>query len=99
MSKLNPNVETPAKASNNYNEQNGFKMAETGNIETLAKMVSRDIFQWFKWKSCPLTDVNWECVLEEHTKKKTHPSDVVYYYDEPYSGKTTYTHHHSKCGF
>ncbi|RZQ53274.1 hypothetical protein C1E23_10105 [Pseudoalteromonas phenolica] len=65
-------------------------MAETGNIETLAKLVSKDIFQWFKWKACPLTDVNWDCVLDEHTNKKTHPSDVVYYYNEPYSGKTTY---------
>ena len=64
-------------------------MAETGNIETLAKKVSNDIFKWIKWKVCKPCDVNWDCVSEHH-KKKTHPSDVVFYYNDPYSGKTSY---------
>lgn len=64
-------------------------MSETGNIEKLAKIVSRDIFKWFKWKVCKPTDVDWDCEIAEH-KKKTHPSDVVFYYDDPYSGNTKY---------
>lgn len=64
-------------------------MPETGNIEELAKIVSNDIFKWFKWKTCVLKDTNWECVSEHH-KKKTHPSDVVFYYDDPYSGNVIY---------
>lgn len=64
-------------------------MSETGNIEDLAKEISKDIFKWFKWKRCKLTDVNVACISEHH-KKKTHPVDVVYYYDAPYSGSTIY---------
>ncbi|ELS0762290.1 hypothetical protein V6457_001238 [Vibrio vulnificus] len=65
-------------------------MAETGNIEQLAKIVSRDIFKWFKWSMCKPKDVNWECELAHHSNKKTHPSDVVFFYDDPYSGQTKY---------
>jgi len=65
-------------------------MAETGNIEKLAKIVSKDIFKWFKWGTCKPKDMNWNCVLEHHAGKKTHPSDVVFYYDDPYSGFTKY---------
>lgn len=64
-------------------------MAETGNIEKLAKIVSKDIFKWFKWSQYPLADTNWKCEIDYHGKK-THPSDVVFYYTEPYSGKTVY---------
>lgn len=64
-------------------------MAETGNIETIAKEVSSRIFSWFKWKQFQLTDVNWECVKEKHNKK-THPSDVVFYYADPYTGRDIY---------
>ncbi|WP_422450450.1 MULTISPECIES: hypothetical protein [unclassified Endozoicomonas] len=64
-------------------------MSETGNIEELAKKVSKDIFKWFKWEACPLKDIDWDCVTEHHCKK-THPADVVYYYDDPYSGKKVY---------
>tara|TARA_Y100001956_G_scaffold49233_1_gene47903 strand:+ start:6519 stop:7499 length:981 start_codon:yes stop_codon:yes gene_type:complete len=64
-------------------------MAETGNIEALAKLVSNDIFKWFKWRICKPCDVNWDCVSEHHNKN-THPSDVVFYYDDPYSAKTSY---------
>lgn len=64
-------------------------MGESGNIEALAEEISEDIFKWFKWNSCPLRNVNWECVIEHHNKN-THPSDVVFYYNDPYTGKTTY---------
>ncbi|MES9898558.1 MAG: hypothetical protein ABW148_05995 [Sedimenticola sp.] len=64
-------------------------MSETGNIEELAKIVSGDIFKWFKWRVCALKDENWKCVIDNH-KKKTHPSDIVYHYDDPYSGDVIY---------
>lgn len=64
-------------------------MAETGNIETIAKEVSNRLFTWFKWQISPLTDVNWSCAQELHLKK-THPSDVVFYYTDPYSGRDFY---------
>lgn len=64
-------------------------MPETGNIETLAKVISTDIFKWLKWETCPPKDVNLTCECEHHNKK-THPADVVFYYDDPYTGRTTY---------
>lgn len=64
-------------------------MAETSNIAALAERISQDIFTWFKWSSRPLRDSNWECVLDHH-HKKTHPSDVVFHYDDPYTGKVLY---------
>lgn len=64
-------------------------MSETGNIEELAKRISAEIFKWLKWETCPIKDTDWECVSEKHTSG-THPSDVVFYYDEPYSGNRLY---------
>ena len=64
-------------------------MSETGNIEELAKIISTDIFNWLKWNTCSIKDQDWDCVNEKHNKK-THPADVVFYYDEPYSGTRLY---------
>ncbi|WP_412537188.1 hypothetical protein [Marinobacter sp. MIT932201] len=64
-------------------------MSETGNIEKLAKLISKDIFKWFKWNTCLPKDEDWSCESDHHSKK-THPSDVVFYYDDPYSGNTKY---------
>lgn len=64
-------------------------MGESGNIEALAEEISQDVFKWFKWSWCPLRNVNWKCVSDHHTNN-THPSDVVYYYNDPYTGKTSY---------
>jgi len=64
-------------------------MSETGNIEKLAKIVSKDIFKWFKWEACAPKDEDWNCESEHHGKK-THPSDVVFYYEDPYTGQTRY---------
>ena len=64
-------------------------MSETGNIEELAKIISNNIFKWFKWETCPLKDSDWTCVSDHH-KKKTHPADVVFYYSDPYTGETIY---------
>ncbi len=64
-------------------------MSETGNIEKLAKIVSKDIFKWFKWNTCLPKDEDWGCESDHHGKR-THPSDVVFYYNDPYSGDTKY---------
>lgn len=64
-------------------------MSETGNIERLSKIVSNDLFKYFKWDVCRPKDEDWKCELENH-KKKTHPSDAVFFYDDPYSGLTKY---------
>lgn len=66
-------------------------MAETTNTAKLADIVSNEIFKWLKWGVSPVKDVNWNCEQsEKHSGKKTHPSDVVFYYEHPYSGKTIY---------
>lgn len=64
-------------------------MSETGNIEALAKLVSKDIFKWFKWGTCAPKDEDWSCESDHHGKN-THPSDVVFYYEDPYTGQTQY---------
>lgn len=66
-------------------------MAETSNTAQLADIVSTEIFKWLKWGASPVKDVNWSCEQsKKHNDKKTHPSDVVFYYEHPYSGKTVY---------
>ena len=64
-------------------------MAETGNIEQLAEKISEDIFEWFKWEQSSPRNVNWKCEREEHDKN-THPSDTVFHYIEPYSGRRVF---------
>lgn len=72
-------------------------MAETQNIAEVAVKLSKDIFKHFLWKTHPKHDDNFTCSNESHTSnrgqsKKTHPGDVVFYYDDPYLGKTIYLH-------
>lgn len=64
-------------------------MSETGNTAALAEIVSNEIFRWLKWETCSARDVDWDCNSPEHDKT-THPSDVVFYYEDPYSGQTIY---------
>ncbi len=68
---------------------------ETGAIEIMAKYVSSEIFDWFKWSRVKLPDQNFECVKpENHAPKKsakhTHPVDVVFHYHDPYLNKDIY---------
>lgn len=64
-------------------------MSETANTARLAELVSNDIFRWLKWGMNPIKDIDFNCVSPHH-KKKTHPTDVVFYYEHPYSGQTIY---------
>jgi len=64
-------------------------MSETSNIAKMAELLSSELFSEFLWKRSGPVDQNWTCVVESHDKS-THPSDVVFYYDEPYEPVRTY---------
>ena len=68
-------------------------MAENADIQKMAEYVSAEIFQVFGWQRLRLLNHDWECVEKEKHRKqraKTHPSDVVFRYVDPYSGIDTY---------
>lgn len=64
-------------------------MAETISIAKMADKLSLELFNDFHWERVGEANANWECVDERHSEK-THPSDVVFYYDNPYSLSRTY---------
>src|SRR6478609_7453511 len=60
-------------------------MSETRNISDIAEKVSRELFGVFGWqRSTGPLDTNWPCATKSHGAA-THSSDVVYWYDDPYS--------------
>ncbi|PYJ10657.1 MAG: hypothetical protein DMF06_05565 [Verrucomicrobia bacterium] len=64
-------------------------MSETENIAAIGNIISDQIFDVFGWQSVGPRNLNWECVDQEaHQRKrvKTHPSDVVFTYSDPYGG-------------
>lgn len=65
-------------------------MAETTNIAKIAEKVSKELFSEFLWERSGPANANWPCELPEQHSSKTHPSDVVFFYDEPYSSVRTY---------
>jgi hypothetical protein len=65
-------------------------MPETDNIAALAERVARELFSQFFWQSTGSWNENWPCENEQHKPRTTHPSDVVFFYDEPYSVRRTY---------
>lgn len=72
-------------------------MAETIRIAELANLITTDIADFLKWKVHPQNDQNHDCLMpEKHFKDadedslKTHPTDVVIYYTDPYENKTIY---------
>ena len=72
-------------------------MAETVNIGEIAPKISKEIFKHFLWGKHQKHDDNFKCTNTNHKndKKKpkaSHPGDVVFYYDDPYLGKTIYLH-------
>jgi hypothetical protein len=64
-------------------------MPETTNIARMADKLSAELFNDFHWTRVGEANVNWACVDEQHTET-THPADVVFYYDNPYSLSRTY---------
>ncbi|CUJ39829.1 MULTISPECIES: hypothetical protein [Achromobacter] len=74
-------------------------MAETVNIGEIANLLSRDIFSFFHWQAHPRRDQDFPCNNARHTSKgrrpqpkKTHPGDVIFYYQDPYLGRRVYLH-------
>lgn len=65
-------------------------MGETRHIAEMAEKLSDELFTEFFWKKTGPTDQNWPCEVPEQHGVETHPSDVVFYYDEPYSSVRTY---------
>lgn len=56
----------------------------------MAEMLSKDLFSEFLWEQVGPWNWNWSCEEQETHKVKTHPSDVVFYYNEPYARVRTY---------
>lgn len=65
-------------------------MGETANIAAIAEKLSAELFAEFFWQRTGPMNESWTCEKQEHHKVKTHPSDVVFYYDEPYAKQRTY---------
>lgn len=65
-------------------------MAETDHIAEMAEKLSNELFGEMFWRKVGPTNQNWECEEKEKHALQTHPSDVVFCYDEPYSDVRTY---------
>lgn len=65
-------------------------MPETTNIAVMAEILSNKLFSDFGWQQTGTTNHNWPCENSDLHKRSSHPSDVVFFYDEPYSLTRTY---------
>jgi hypothetical protein len=65
-------------------------MGETAGIARIAEIISDEIFAEFLWTKIGPVNVNWDCHKQDVHKTQTHPTDVVFFYDEPYEDVTTY---------
>lgn len=64
-------------------------MGETQNISRMAELISGEIFSELFWMTKGPTNINWDCIIEEHKKNK-HPTDVVFEYKNPYKNAFSY---------
>lgn len=64
-------------------------MSETANIAQMAEQLSDRIFKQFFWEKMGPTNIDWACKKEEHGLA-THPTDVVFMYEEPYARARRY---------
>jgi hypothetical protein len=67
-------------------------MGETSNIAKMAEKLSDELFDEFFWQKVGPTNWSWPCEDMEHHNNQSHPADVVFHYDEPYSQSRTYVH-------
>lgn len=65
-------------------------MAETANIAKIAEKLSAELFKEFFWSPIGPRNQNWECEEQARHGTTKHPTDVVFYFDEPYSKARTY---------
>lgn len=65
-------------------------MGETANIAAMAEKLSAELFAEFFWTRTGPMNQNWDCQKPDVHRATQHPSDVVFYYDEPYTQQRTY---------
>lgn len=66
-------------------------MGETEAIARMAELLSDDVLAVFKWTRSGPVNQNWDCVNSiSHKGRQSHPSDVVFFYDEPYTSFRSY---------
>jgi hypothetical protein len=64
---------------------------ETINIAKKGEIIAQKIFDEFLWEMSGSTNQKWPCTMpDNHDKRAHHPSDCVYYFDEPYKKVRTY---------
>jgi len=62
-------------------------LSETSNIAEIGRKVANEIFSVFGWKTTGPKDHNFECARPDDHEKDTHPSDVVFWYEDPYANQ------------
>jgi hypothetical protein len=55
----------------------------------MAEKLSNELFNDFNWERVGPMNKNWACADDRH-KAKTHPSDIVFFYESPYARTRTY---------
>lgn len=65
---------------------------ETDHTAEQAEIMASELFSEFFWNKLGPTNHDWPCESQDVHQAKTHPCDVVYYYDEPYVARQTYIH-------
>jgi hypothetical protein len=68
---------------------------ETSNTAEMARTLATELLGIFGWKKVGSKEQNWDCVTPEHKnekdkEKKTHSTDNVFSYDDPYEPKRVY---------
>lgn len=67
-------------------------MPENDHTAEQAEVLASELFSEFFWEKVGPTNHDWPCEDQQRHDAKTHPCDVVYYYDEPYAPIRTYVH-------
>jgi len=65
-------------------------MAETANIAQIAEKISQSLFKEFLWDQSGPMNFNWPCEKTEAHNLSTHPTDAVFYYEDPYARARRY---------
>ncbi|MBX4961370.1 hypothetical protein [Rhizobium binae] len=65
-------------------------MGETAVIARMAEKLADEILAEFFWRKSGPMNVNWDCENPEVHGVKKHPTDTVFFYDEPYSEARRY---------
>lgn len=65
-------------------------MAETAVIARMAEKLADQILGEFFWRKTGPMNVNWQCEHQDSHGVKSHPTDTVFFYNEPYSESRRY---------